>query len=491
MNRIHAFCVAAALAVAFVAVGLGAEQQSRPSTPPALTRQRAEQALSQAVRFFHLKVARDGGYLWQYSGDLSLREAEGKVSGRRVWVQPPGTPTIGEAFLDAYEATGRQEHLQAARDAAEVLLRGQMITGGWGYHVECDPENRKEYGYRDLSIAGTRRWNRATVLDDDTTQAAVRFLARLDKLLEFKEKALHEAVAYALDRILISQYPNGAWFGWWEWPPKPHDPKQYPVKPASYPDDWPRKPGDSPVRYPARYILNDNVVPDVIRTLLEAWEIYREKRYLSAASKAGNFLLLAQMPDPQPGWAQQYDADMHPCWGRKFEPPAITGEESQGVLEALLMLYRRTGEKKFLQPLPRALAYFKKSLLPDGRLARFYELKTNRPLYFTRDYRLTYNADEVPTHYSFIRESRLAAIEDEYRRLLKLPPEELNRTRPPDAQELGRKVRGIIDGMDQRGAWVEKGQLRFHKVQPASGVVNCRTFADNVRTLCQFIRTAR
>ena len=31
-----------------------------------------------------------------------------------------------------------------------------------------------------------------------------------------------------------------------------------------------------------------------------------------------------QMPDPQPGWAQQYDYDMRPMWARKFEPAAIT-----------------------------------------------------------------------------------------------------------------------------------------------------------------------
>lgn len=493
LNRTRSRCTLAALAAACLAVPSGAAGQSGPgpSAGEAPTRAQAEQALSKAVRFFHSKVSRSGGYLWQYSGDLRLREAEGRVRDNRVWVQPPGTPTIGEAFLDAYEATGRKEHIEAARDAAKVLLSGQMLTGGWGYHIECDPEKRKQYGYRDLTIAGTRRWHRATVLDDDTTQAAVRFLARMDKVLEFKDKAIHDAVVYALDRILLSQYPNGAWFGWWERPPKPHRPKDYPVKAASYPDDWPRRPGDSPVRYPARYILNDNLLPDAIRTLLEAWEVYRDKRYISAAGKAGGFLLLAQMPDPQPGWAQQYDIDMHPCWGRKFEPPAITGEESQGVLEALLMLYRRTGERRFLEPVPRALAYFGKSRLPDGRLARFYELKTNRPLYFTRDYRLTYESRDMPSHYSFIRESRLGAIEAEYRRVLKLRPDQLTRTEPPDMRKLARKAGLIIKGMDDRGAWVEKGALRFHKVEPESGVINCRAFADNVRTLCRFIRAAR
>src|SRR4029077_9180464 len=105
-------------------------------------------------------------------------------------------------------------------------------------------------------------------------------------------------------------------------------------------------------------------------------------RYRAAAERGGAFLILAQMPEPQPAWAQQYDRKMHPVWDRKFEPPAITGLESQDALETLLLLHRKTGDRKYLAPIPRALDYLKKSRLPDGRIARFYELKTNRPFYF-------------------------------------------------------------------------------------------------------------
>src|SRR5690606_15434487 len=100
----------------------------------------------------------------------------------------------------------------------------------------------------------------------------------------------------------------------------------------------------------------------------------------------GDFIRLAQLPKPQPAWAQQYDADMHPAWARKFEPPAVSGAESQGVLRILMALYRRTGERRFLEPIPRALRYLKASRRDDGRLARFYELGTNRPLYLTTKY---------------------------------------------------------------------------------------------------------
>ena len=47
---------------------------------------------------------------------------------------------------------------------------------------------------------------------------------------------------------------------------------------------------------------------------------------------------------------------------------------SQTVLETLMLLYRRTGDRKYLEPIPVALAYLKKSVLPDGRLARYARL---------------------------------------------------------------------------------------------------------------------
>ena len=113
------------------------------------------------------------------------------------------------------------------------------------------------------------------------------------------------------------------------------------------------------------------------------------------------------MPEPQPGWAQQYDREMHPAWARKFEPPSITGGESQGAIRILMDVYRHTGDKKYLEPIPRALDYLDKSQLASGRLARFYELKTNKPLYFTKTYELTYDDSDMPTHYGFKLDGKL------------------------------------------------------------------------------------
>jgi hypothetical protein len=246
------------------------------------------------------------------------------------------------------------------------------------------------------------------------------------------------------------------------------------------------------------YFINDELVPDMIKTMLAAYDTYGEDRYLASAEKAGDFLLLAQMPDPQPAWAQQYDRNMYPVWDRKFEPPAITGRESQTVLEGLLLLYHRTANRKYLDPVPRAISYLKKSRLADGRLARFYELKTNRPLYFKRTgkrYDLTYSSADLPTHYGFIVNSRLDSIEAEYRHLLKTNATDSHvhdgQKTQPLSPALEAQVSKVISSMDKRGAWVERGRLRHHKVEPDSGVIDCSTFAKNIRTLCHFLTSSK
>ena len=231
----------------------------------------------------------------------------------------------------------------------------------------------------------------------------------MDRELQFQDPAIHGAAEYALEHLLQAQFPNGAWPQRFSEPPRA---EEYPVLQATYPETWSRT--FSKPSYAGYYTFNDNTIADMIATMLEAKQIYGLDLYQAAAEKAGDFIILAQMPDPQPAWAQQYDPQMHPAWARKFEPPAITGGESQGVMRVLMQLYRATGKRKYLEPIPRAIAYLRSATLPDGRLARFYELKTNKPLYFTTQYELTYEDNDLPTHYSFQVSSQLETIQRQY-----------------------------------------------------------------------------
>ena len=436
----------------------------------------ARSALRKAVEFFRSEVAVNGTYLWQYSEDLSKREGEGKATYTQGWLQPPGTPSVGLAFLEALKATGDSYYLEAARETAHGLVRGQLKSGGWTYLIDFDPAARKRFAYRVETGAPARNARNVTTLDDGTTQTAIRFLKRFDAAVKGQDKTVREALEYAIDCLLKAQYPNGAWpQGYNDFP----DPEKYKIKKASYPTAWPREwPGAG--EYWLRYTLNDAALMSMIEVMLELGEA----RCRAAAEKAGDFLFMAQMPDPQPGWAQQYDFEMHPSWARKFEPPAVSGGESQGTLRALLRLYRETGERKYLEPIPRALDYLRRSRLPDGKLARFYELRTNKPLYFTKDYELTYDDSDPPQHYAFKVPDDTDEIRREYERL----KADRQPAPPKPAGNLEPQVKRIIGAQDSRGRWVESGRLRHHGANdPETNVIRTATFIRNVETLSRYL----
>ena len=178
---------------------------------------------------------------------------------------------------------------------------------------------------------------------------------------------------------------------------------------------------------------------------------------------------------------------MHPAWARKFEPPAVTGGESQDAIETLIKIYRATGDEKYLAPIPRALAYLKASTLSDGRLARFYELQTNKPLYMTKNYQLTYHDSDLPTHYGFKVGSQLERLEREYAAAKTQP----RTPGPPNAARLAAAVREIISQLDDQNRWVTAatgdritGQPKFSRGQP---FISSAVFARNAETVSKYI----
>ena len=230
--------------------------------------------------------------------------------------------------------------------------------------------------------------------------------------------------------------------------------------------------------------------------MAEAYHTYDDARYMDAAKRGGEFMILAQMPEPQPAWAQQYNLDMEPSWARKFEPPSVSGGETFGIMRALLDVYVETGDEKFLAPIPRALGWAKRSLLPDGRLARFYELKTNTPLYFTKDdYVLTYDDSNMPTHYAFkVSGNRIESIEKYYDQIMGEGREAVMAQRNLVGPVEEAQVQEIVAALDEQGRWISIGRLRdpdHPREQIASEVISCRTFYQNMRTLARYVKMGK
>ncbi len=447
------------------------------------TQDEAAATLHKVINFYRSNVGYEGAYLWRYAADLSAQEGEETATRTSGWTQPPGTPFVGEAYLKAWRLSGDNACLEAAVEVAEALINGQLQSGGWGSSFDLAEDARSKYAYR---VEGNKRGKRnLTTFDDNKSQSAVMLLMHVDEALQFRNERIHEAVEYALEHMLASQYPNGAWPQQYSEPP---DALQFPVKKASYPKTWSRTyPKQNYISY---YTLNDSNMSRIIDMLIEAHRIYGRDDCFAAAERTGDFFLLAQMPEPQPGWAQQYNRDMHPAWARKFEPASITGGESQSVMESLLTLYRFTARKKFIEALPKAIAYYRNSQLPDGKLARFYELQTNRPLYFTKDYKLTYSDADMPTHYAFKVGSKLDSLERKLKSLLQKDSAELKpEFRHTEPVKLKKTVidraANAIQQLDSRGAWVEQGTLRRH--EGALDVIETRTFARNLEAIAAYV----
>lgn len=469
-------------AIAVLAIAASFAPSRQASGADDALRARAATALRRAAEFYRGRVASHGGYVYYYTPDLRRRWGEGEATADQIWVQPPGSPTVGLAYLKAYEATRDPFYLAAAREAAEALAYGQLASGGWTNCIDFDPRGERVARYRN----GRGRGRDDSTLDDGISQAAIRLLMHADRALEFRAGPIHEAARVALDALLAAQFPNGGFPQVWSRPVSPQ-----PSVAARYPrHDW-RTEGRVK-NYWDMYTLNDGVAGTVSRTLQEAYEIYGDGRCLKAVSRLGDFLLLAQMPAPQPAWAQQYNYQMEPIWARRFEPAAVSGAESQDVLDALLRVYRLTKDPRYLEPIPRALDYLGRSLLPDGRLARYYELQTNRPLYMSRrgdDYTPTYDDSDLPGHYGWKWESRLGEIRREYDAL-----KAGGGSRPspaPDLGELEGRVRKIVDDLDDQGRWLSTatgerlmGQL---KLPPGARYISSSTFSENLEALSAYL----
>ena len=70
--------------------------------------EQTEPAMKKAADYFR-SISTNGGYAGIYSPDLKKRYGEAlyeKAKPTEIWVQPPGTPTIGQCYLRAWRITG-------------------------------------------------------------------------------------------------------------------------------------------------------------------------------------------------------------------------------------------------------------------------------------------------------------------------------------------------------------------------------------------------
>ncbi len=300
-------------------------------------KEEAEAALRKGSTFFH-SINSHGGYVYNVTPDLSLRWGEGPKDADTVEVQPPGTPAVGLSFLRAYQATGDKQALDAAKDAAYALIRGQNKYGGWDHTINFD----------DLS-------NETVRFDDNQSQSAVSFLMALDQ--EIDDRRLRTGTKRAVDMMISTQLDNGGW-------------------PHKYPEQG---------NYHDYATFNDGGINDCIRVMIEAYQYYGDDEAIEKSlRKVARFMMISQLPPPQPGWAQQYNEFLQPAWARTFEPASVCPSATIKNIDTLIDLYLALGDDTLLEPIPDSLRWLRDIRMENGKWARFVEIGTNKALYYDR-----------------------------------------------------------------------------------------------------------
>ncbi len=266
-----------------------------------------------------------------------------------------------------------------AKKIATTILSYQSDLGGW-------PKNTDTV---DKPFTGDRSELHPT-FDNGATTDELRFLARCYGATkdEIYQKSFSNGLAY----ILKAQYPTGGW------------PQYYP-----------------PSRQYHRHItFNDGAMERLMEFLREvnrketyAFVPAKERQAAGEAFKRGiECILKCQIEvDGKPTvWCAQHDeVDYTPRPARTFELASFSGAESAGVTRLLMSLDKPTPE--VVKAIEGAIAWFESAKITGVRLerrpdpttkngtnlvvvqdstapllwARFYDLKTGKPLFCDRD----------------------------------------------------------------------------------------------------------
>lgn len=411
---------------------------------PAAAQSRAEieQAMKRATTFMVEKVSTRGGYVWSYLPDMSRRWGEIEAKPSMIWIQPPGSATMGHLFLDAYHATGDEYYYQAAEKVAGALIWGQHRSGGWNYFIDFAGPSSTRHWYETI---GKNAWRMEEfhhnsdngTFDDMGTSEASQFLLRLylEKLDPKYRPALERAVSFVLD----SQLPSGGW-----------------------PQRWPVDAND--LAYQNYITFNDDVAAENVKFLTMVYQYLGDTRALPAIKRGMEIYLATQQKAPQAGWALQYTQDLKPAAARSYEPLALHTAATAGNVEQLMGFYSMTGDRRFLARIPEALDWLDTVRLPAPRQGRNFptwvELGSNRAIYVHRrgsnvvngEYYWDYSPEATLGHYSAFRSVDVPKLRREYAALLNTSPEELEKNSPlraPDPPPLPRYfVSGGLTGSD-------------------------------------------
>ena len=296
-------------------------------------------------------------------------------------LEEPLIPPSGSDFkfgnkLSASWLAGAQ-----AKAQKESILSFQTPSGGWSKHVNFSKGPRAMGMHWSSQGTPATPWHYVGTFDNHSTTEEMRFL--MESWPVDKGEAVRTAFRRGLDYILTAQFPNGGW------------PQVYPLE-GGYHDN---------ITY------NDNATTNILMLLESIGRLDPADGLIDEALLARTrqgfdrglecVLRLQYRQDGIPAvWCAQYDPiSLLPAGARLKEPASLSGGESVDVVEFLMTQNPPSPEIK--AAVEGALDWFGKNALTglvktkrDGRTwydrdptatgrlwARFYDVKTNRPLF--------------------------------------------------------------------------------------------------------------
>ena len=448
------------------------------SSQPRVSKDEVLKTMKTATGFLMNNVTYKGGFVWNYLPDFSRQWGELEAYRTMVWVQPPGTPSVGHLLLDAYHATGDEYYYESAKTVANALIWGQLPCGGWNYMFDFAGENSLKQWYGTIGKHGWRLeefqhyYGNAT-FDDAGTIHAAKFLLRM--YVEKNDPTFRPAVEKAIRFVLDSQYPIGGW------------PQRYPLM-----YDHPFQGKED---YSSFITLNDDVSIENIEFLLQCYQAMGLQNIKEPIIRAMNMLIVLQQGAPYAGWADQYTVtDLKPAHARSYEPRAINTTTTVQMIYQMMEYYRLTGESKFIAGIPAAIRFLESMELPESELERygrrrregtdifvprFIDPDTGKPLYIHRKgtnvinghYYVDQDISNTISHYSSGAFIDITRIKKVYEEVKNTPLEKLTKgssllsnecvalekyyTRKPyRAEHPNKDVEKLIQGLSKEGYWL-------------------------------------
>ncbi|EPR70939.1 pectate lyase [Cyclobacterium qasimii] len=467
-RKLLSYCTLFGLMAVFNISTIFAQNNSLSQAERVDLNEKVKASMRKGVAFFQT-INTEGGYVYFVTPDLSLKWGEVPLDNQTIEVQPPGTPAVGQSFLRVYKATGDEQALEFAKEAAYALIRGQNINGGWDHTINFNKLDNDKVSF-----------------DDNQTQSAVSFLMALDQQLE--DSLINAATQRALKMMMHTQLSNGGW-------------------PHKYPEQ-----GD----YHDYATFNDGGINDCIRVMIEAYQYYpNDEAIEKSLRKAARFMNISQLPPPQPGWAQQYNEFLQPAWARTFEPAAVCPLVTVNNINTLIDLYIVLDKKTILEPIPDALRWLRETRMENGKWARFVELGTGKPLYYDRPRIRVENIEDLHPErrtgygYQSDLQSRLDKSSLRYEKALKLGSKDLWKSEHHflskdqlslRLEEITGDIMAILEAQEKSGAWISKNDS-FKKRMPSGerwngqyltmDRISSAVFNENIATLSEYISLSK